>query len=80
MMHISPLRGLRFTRPEWALIGITAIWGGTFLAVHIAMEHSGPLFFVGMRFAIAGLISAVVFHRSLRGCGGSTSRPASRSG
>ncbi|PPG49032.1 EamA family transporter [Rathayibacter sp. AY2B7] len=67
MMHISPLRGLRFTRPEWALIGITAIWGGTFLAVHIAMEHSGPLFFVGMRFAIAGLISAVVFHRSLRG-------------
>ncbi|WP_258069573.1 MULTISPECIES: DMT family transporter [unclassified Rathayibacter] len=67
MMHISPLRGLRFTRPEWALIGITAIWGGTFLAVHIAMEHSGPLFFVGMRFVIAGLISAVVFHRSLRG-------------
>ncbi|PPG87299.1 EamA family transporter [Rathayibacter sp. AY1F3] len=67
MMHISPLRALRFTRPEWALIGITAIWGGTFLAVHIAMEHSGPLFFVGMRFAIAGLISAVVFHRSLRG-------------
>ncbi|WP_181134918.1 MULTISPECIES: DMT family transporter [unclassified Rathayibacter] len=67
MMHISPLRGLRFTRPEWALIGITAIWGGTFLAVHIAMEHSGPLFFVGLRFAIAGLISAVVFHRSLRG-------------
>ncbi|WP_258066671.1 DMT family transporter [Rathayibacter sp. AY1F6] len=67
MMHISPLRGLRFTRPEWALIGITAIWGGTFLAVHIAMEDSGPLFFVGMRFAIAGLISAVVFHRSLRG-------------
>ncbi|PPG01339.1 EamA family transporter [Rathayibacter sp. AY1F4] len=66
-MHISPLRGLRFTRPEWALIGITAIWGGTFLAVHIAMEHSGPLFFVGLRFAIAGLISAVVFHRSLRG-------------
>ncbi|PPH05071.1 EamA family transporter [Rathayibacter sp. AY1F6] len=66
-MHISPLRGLRFTRPEWALIGITAIWGGTFLAVHIAMEDSGPLFFVGMRFAIAGLISAVVFHRSLRG-------------
>ncbi|PPI19027.1 EamA family transporter [Rathayibacter sp. AY1B1] len=66
MMHIS-LRGLRFSRPEWALIGITAIWGGTFLAVHVAMQHSGPLFFVGMRFAIAGLISAVVFHRSLRG-------------
>ncbi|WP_208543440.1 DMT family transporter [Rathayibacter sp. VKM Ac-2801] len=67
MVQIPRFRSIRFTRPEWALIGITAIWGGTFLAVHVAMEHSGPLFFVGMRFATAGLISAAVFHRSLRG-------------
>ncbi|WP_440708988.1 DMT family transporter [Herbiconiux sp. YIM B11900] len=58
---------VRFTRPEWALIGITAIWGGTFLAVHLAMDHSGPLFFVGVRFLAAGVISALVFHRTLRG-------------
>ncbi|QOD43275.1 DMT family transporter [Clavibacter zhangzhiyongii] len=60
-------RAVRPSRPEWALIGITAIWGGTFLAVHVAMEHSGPLFFVGLRFLAAGLISAVVFGRALRG-------------
>ncbi|WP_167440066.1 DMT family transporter [Clavibacter capsici] len=60
-------RAVRPTRPEWALIGITAIWGGTFLAVHVAMEHSGPLFFVGLRFLAAGLISAIVFRRTLGG-------------
>lgn len=67
MLHIPLLRSLRFSRPEWALIGITAVWGGTFLAVHVAMEHSGPLFFVGVRFVVAGLISALVFRRALRG-------------
>ncbi|WP_082498896.1 MULTISPECIES: DMT family transporter [unclassified Rathayibacter] len=66
MLRTSRMQ-IRFSRPEWALIGITAVWGGTFLAVHIAMQHSGPLFFVGVRFVAAGLISAVVFHRSLRG-------------
>lgn len=60
-------RTVRFSRQEWALIGITAIWGGTFLAVHVAMDHSGPLFFVGARFLAAGALSALVFHRSLRG-------------
>lgn len=67
MLHMSSLRFVRFSRPEWALIGITAVWGGTFLAVHVAMQHSGPLFFVGLRFLIAALISVLMFHRSLRG-------------
>ncbi|MDF2510052.1 MAG: hypothetical protein K0Q52_3911, partial [Microbacterium sp.] len=52
---------------EAALIAITAVWGGTFLLVHWAMEHSGPWFFVGIRFLIAGLISVVIFRRVLRG-------------
>jgi drug/metabolite transporter (DMT)-like permease len=52
---------------ELALIAITAVWGGTFLVVHIAMQHSGPWFFVGLRFTVAGLISMLIFHRSLRG-------------
>ncbi len=60
-------RAIRPSRPEWALIGITAIWGGTFLAVHVAMEHSGPLFFVGLRFLAAGLISVILFRRAFRG-------------
>ncbi|NQX05059.1 DMT family transporter [Rathayibacter sp. VKM Ac-2856] len=67
MLRTRLLSAVRFSRPEWALIGITALWGGTFLAVHVAMQHSGPLFFVGVRFVAAGVISALVFHRSLRG-------------
>lgn len=66
MLHIS-IRDLSPSRPELALIGITAIWGATFPIVHQAMVHSGPLFFVGLRFAIAGVLGAAVFYRTLRG-------------
>ncbi|WP_019179621.1 DMT family transporter [Microbacterium yannicii] len=48
------------------MIAITALWGGTFLVVQIAVSYSGPWFFVGLRFLVAGLISAVIFHRALR--------------
>jgi len=58
---------MRFRPQEAALIAITAVWGGTFLLVHWAMEHSGPWFFVGIRFLFAGLISVVIFRRVLRG-------------
>jgi drug/metabolite transporter (DMT)-like permease len=54
-------------RQEIALIAVTAVWGSTFLLVHWAMQHSGPWFFVGIRFLIAGLISVVIFRRALRG-------------
>lgn len=57
----------RLSRQEAALIGITMLWGTTFLIVHTAMRHSGPLFFVGLRFVTAGLISALVFRRALAG-------------
>ncbi|TQL51242.1 drug/metabolite transporter (DMT)-like permease [Ornithinicoccus hortensis] len=54
------------SRQEMALVGITAIWGSTFVVVHLAVQHSGPWFFVGIRFLAAGLIAAAIFHRSLR--------------
>ncbi|MFJ2551969.1 DMT family transporter [Microbacterium sp. NPDC087591] len=63
----STLRWMRLRPQETALIAITAIWGSTFLLVHWAMQHSGPWFFVGIRFLVAGLISVVVFRRVLRG-------------
>ena len=62
-----PFRWMRLRPQEAALIAITAVWGGTFLLVHWAMEHSSPWFFVGIRFLIAGLISVVIFRRVLRG-------------
>lgn len=54
-------------RAEGALFGATILWGGTFLAVHKAMTVSGPFFFVGLRFAAAALLSALVFRRTLAG-------------
>jgi drug/metabolite transporter (DMT)-like permease len=61
------LRFLRFRPQEAALVAITAVWGSTFLLVHWAMEHSGPWFFIGVRFLVAGVISAIIFRRALRG-------------
>ncbi|MFE6734637.1 DMT family transporter [Microbacterium sp. NPDC057650] len=61
------LRFLRLRPQEIALLAITAVWGGTFLLVHWAVEHTGPWFFVGIRFLVAGAISLVIFWRSLRG-------------
>ncbi len=44
-------------RPELALIGVTVLWGGTFLIVHHAVQQTGPFFFVGLRFGTAALIA-----------------------
>lgn len=58
---------LQLSRQELALIVITVFWGGTFLAVQTALSVSGPLFFVGLRFAIAALCVAALSARILRG-------------
>ena len=55
------------SKQELALVLITAVWGSTFLIVHVAVQYSGPWFFVGMRFLAAGIISAVIFARILPG-------------
>jgi hypothetical protein len=49
----TPLRFNRFSKAECVLVLITMIWGGTFLLVQHAMTVSGPMFFVGLRFAAA---------------------------
>lgn len=67
MLHNAAPRKTFFSRQEAALIGITLIWGFTFLIVHLAVGHSGPLFFVGLRFVAAGLLTMVVFRGALRG-------------
>lgn len=55
------------SRQETALILVTMFWGTTFLIIHTAMRHSGPLFFVGFRFLCAGIVTSIIFYRSLRG-------------
>lgn len=54
------------SRQELALVAITVVWGASFLIVQRAVEHSGPWFFVGVRFLSAAFAGAVVFRRSLR--------------
>jgi drug/metabolite transporter (DMT)-like permease len=53
-------------RAEAALLAITMVWGATFLAVQFAMRMSGPLFFVGLRFAIAACIAFLVAGKILK--------------
>ena len=57
---------LRLSKAECVLVLITMIWGGTFLLVQHAMTVSGPMFFVGLRFAAAALIVALFSWRHLR--------------
>jgi drug/metabolite transporter (DMT)-like permease len=59
-------RRVRFGRQDLALVAVTMVWGTTFLIIHIAMRHSGPLFFVGLRFTAAGLFTLLVFPAALR--------------
>jgi drug/metabolite transporter (DMT)-like permease len=58
---------LLLSRQELALVAVTVLWGATFLVVHLAMRHSGPLFFVGLRFGTAGVISLLLFRRAMTG-------------
>ncbi len=62
----TPLRFSRFSKAECVLVLITMVWGGTFLLVHHAMTVSGPMFFVGLRFAAAAAIVALFSWRHLR--------------
>ncbi len=57
----------RLSKAELVLVFITMLWGGTFLLVHNVMTVSGPMFFVGLRFAAAALFVGVVSVRALPG-------------
>jgi drug/metabolite transporter (DMT)-like permease len=56
----------QISKAEIVLILITVLWGGTFLLVKHAMTVSGPMFFVGLRFAAAALIVGVFSLKVMR--------------
>ncbi|NBB07484.1 DMT family transporter [Pseudomonas monteilii] len=62
-----PTVTFRLSKAELVLVFITMLWGGTFLLVHNVMTVSGPMFFVGLRFAAAALFVGVVSARALPG-------------
>lgn len=53
--------------PDLVLIGVTMIWGFTFLVVQHALQWAGPFSFVSLRFGVAGLIALLLCWRELRG-------------
>ena len=63
----KPAVTFRLSKAELVLVFITMLWGGTFLIVHNVMSVSGPMFFVGLRFAAAALFVGMVSARSLAG-------------
>ncbi|EJO33380.1 DMT family transporter [Achromobacter marplatensis] len=64
---MKPKSIFALSRQEFALVLVTMLWGSTFLIIHIAMQHSGPLFFVGVRFTIAGLVTMLLFRKHMMG-------------
>lgn len=56
----------RVSKAEAVLILITVLWGGTFLLVQHALTVSGPMFFVGLRFAAAACIVALFSMKTMR--------------
>ena len=53
------------TPQELALTGVTVLWGGTFLVLHIAMQQCGPRFFVFVRFMMAAVFVGLLAGRKL---------------
>jgi drug/metabolite transporter (DMT)-like permease len=63
----QPAVSFRLSKAEMVLVFITMLWGGTFLLVHNVMTVSGPMFFVGLRFAAAALFVGLASARALSG-------------
>lgn len=59
-------RGPAPWKADLALLGITAIWGATFLVVQGALAEASPLAFNAARFTLAGILLAAVYPRHLR--------------
>lgn len=63
----APLASPRSLLPDATLVGITLLWGGTFLTVQTALQWSGPFGFVALRFGVAGLVALLLSWRLLGG-------------
>lgn len=51
--------------PTLALLGVTASWGSTFFLIKDLLHEISVLDFLGLRFAIAGVVAFVLAHRAV---------------
>ncbi|TGN20706.1 DMT family transporter [Leptospira idonii] len=55
----------RIFSPEFFLILAAFLWGGTFVAIKLALESVPPFFFIAIRFWIAGLAILLIYRKNL---------------
>ena len=56
-------------KAELALVGVTVLWGTTFVVVKNALADVSPLTFIALRFTLAALVLALIYSKTLRGNG-----------
>ncbi len=53
-------------RAELALVGVTVLWGTTFVIVKGALADISPLLFIALRFALAAVALLLIYRRIMR--------------
>src|ERR1700689_3799045 len=53
-------------RAELALIGITLIWGTTFVIIKSALADVSSFVFLALRFSVAAIVLALVYRKDVR--------------
>jgi drug/metabolite transporter (DMT)-like permease len=56
---------MKTLKADLALIGVTAIWGCTFLLVQNALHDVSPILFLGLRFAVASAALYLIYRKRL---------------
>ncbi|HWL87612.1 MAG TPA: DMT family transporter [Polyangiaceae bacterium] len=62
----EPKKGARGNPWEWGLIGVTAVWGWTFVTVHDAIALIPVSAFIAYRFTAAAIVMALALAPTLR--------------
>lgn len=63
-------------KADLSLLLVTIFWGAGFPATKIALETMTPYYHIGFRFAIAGVLLAVLFHKKLKDLNKAIVKPA----
>ena len=57
---------MKKARAEWALVGVTIIWGSTFVVVKSALAEVSTFLFLTLRFIVAALALGLIYRQAIR--------------
>ncbi|GAW92546.1 DMT family transporter [Calderihabitans maritimus] len=63
---MKPAKKISQVQADLALLMVALVWGFTFVTVKNALDDIGPHFFNAIRFFIAALFLAIIYHRRLK--------------